>query len=89
MEFHVDMSGVCATIEDGEGESLVSLVKFVSRTEETMRNTVDDDALFRFEAHLRVVVIMDENLGGLNPETTRESRKFAHVPVKSPLSSIA
>jgi hypothetical protein len=60
LEFHVDQSGVCATIEDGEGESLVSLVKFVSRTEERMRKR----RVFRFEAHLRVVVIMEENLGG-------------------------
>ena len=75
MEFYVDMSGVCATIEDGEGESLISLVKFVSRTEETVRKR----RVFRFEAHLRVVVIMEGNLGGMRTETTIESRKFAHV----------
>ena len=37
MEIYVDISRVCATIEDGEGELLIGLIKFVSRTEEMVR----------------------------------------------------
>jgi len=37
LEFHVDIHGVCAAIEDGEGEPLVSFVEFVSRMEEMVR----------------------------------------------------
>lgn len=39
LEFHVDMSGVCAAIKDGEGEPLVGFVKFVSRIEEMVRRS--------------------------------------------------
>jgi hypothetical protein len=55
LEFYVDMSGVCATIEDGEGELLVRLVKFVSRVgyEENSTRVMTG----YFEAHLRVVAI--------------------------------
>jgi hypothetical protein len=69
LEFYVDMSGVCATIEDGEGEPLVSLVKFMSGTEEMMRKR----RAFRFEAHLREVVIMEGNLGGMRPQNLESS----------------
>jgi hypothetical protein len=68
LEIHVDMSGVCATIEDGEGECLVGLVKFVSRTEDMMRKHGG-----RFlKAHLRVVVIIEieESLGGRDEDRT-------------------
>jgi hypothetical protein len=58
------MSGVCATIEDGEGECLVGLVKLVSRTGEMMRKHGGRRRVF-LKAHLRVVVIMEESLGGM------------------------